>query len=265
MSESEEQQQQQGEQQGEEQEQAGAQAQDPAAGETGQGQDTPQQMEQQQYEEERVVPNFDPDRYVIIRDWSNENDCDIAAVFHYLRDKGVTVVEVVNPHAEALSHSFPNNDGISESFSPTSRAVNIGDKHFLAEYLVDVGSQPFTRVVQMEFEEQENGDFTASAENISPVAETWYIGRPAEIDMQGNHMEVGADSFRFPPAAVIHETVFTLYGLVRITEGPMVINGVTLSFTEDEDSLRSRLPGGFLWGKYSATIDSAQKARILGH
>ena len=78
-------------------------------------------------------------------------------------------------------------------------------------------------------------------------------------------MEVTAHDFNFPPPAYIHETILYLYGLVRITEAPMVINGVTLNFVEAEDSGRVMLPGGFRWGKYYAHIDSAQKARILGH
>ena len=215
-----------------------------------------------------VVP-YDPEKYVLIRDWCNHNDCDIADVFVYLRKqkvgkKKLEIVEVVNPYAEALGR-IPEGKEQSESFSPTSRALKIEDKHFLDEFLTEVGPRKWTRDIRITFTAQDNGDFTASRDDIEPVPETWYIDRPAEITLQDREMEVTAHDFNFPPPAYIRETILYLYGLIRITEAPMVINGVTLSFVEAQDSGRSRLPGGFRWGKYYAHIDSAQKARILGH
>ena len=110
---------------------------------------------------EQTVPAFDPEKYVLIRDWCNHNDCDIADVFVYLRKqkvgkKKLEIVEVVNPYAEALG-KIPEGKDESESFSPTSRALKIEDKHFLDEYLAEVGPMPMTRDVRIAFKEQEDG------------------------------------------------------------------------------------------------------------
>lgn len=213
------------------------------------------------------LPDYDPAKFVIIRDWTNDHDYDIADVLSYLGREGAHIVEINNPYADALSESFPGGRRYSESFAPTIRALRIADKKFLDRYAAEKGPRPMTRDIRVAFRMAGPQHWEVPADDTGiRRGDTWYIERPANLAMQGTSMEVSAGDFTFPPPIVVDDLTLTVYGLLLVTKGPLTINGVELAadrWREPADSARSKLPGGFRWGKFRAQLTVAERGAML--
>ena len=209
---------------------------------------------------------FDPAAHRLIREWCDENDRDIADTLSYLGHNKVAIAWVENPFADALSRPVPHGRDYSESYSPVVRALAKPDWHWLDDYAAWRGPVPMSRDIRVTFRPQGDGRYAVSYldPGISDPGVNWWIQRPARIAMKGRSMSVKASDFDFPPPIVLHGNTLDVYGSAKVASDPITINGVKLLFSETADSGRSKLPGGFKWGKFSAKVSDDGIRQLLG-
>ena len=217
------------------------------------------------------MPNYDELQFIGIRDWTNSNDYDMGSVLSYISRKSKKlgrdlIITVNNPYAKALSQSFPGGRHYSESYSPTMRCIQMEDKHILDDYIAMRGERVMSRDIDVTFKETDDHDWHVNYmdDGIKQSGIHWWLYRPAELVMNKRSMKVGASDFVFLPPIELKGFQLLVYGLNKIIQEPLIINNLSLTFTEAPESNRSNLPGGWRWGIYQITLNQEQRDLILG-
>ena len=219
--------------------------------------------------------------YIRLHGWANNRNYKVSSVISFLGRNNVQIEQVDNPYIDQLRAA-------GESWSPTIHAIpnTQSNREKLEEYVQARGTITYSRNLTLFWKTAT--DWSAAWESASgggqspPTGydleadyevdksksqlysmEYSYIFRRPVLDMRGA-TSISTDLFNWlPPIVLAPGNKLKIWGTWEVGNGPLTINGVSVTLTEVAGTISDVPSTGKRHGRFEATLSAADYNTIL--
>ena len=221
--------------------------------------------------------------YIRLHGWANNRNYEVGNVIGFLGRQSIQIEYIDNPYRAQLVAA-------GESYSPTLHSIpnTAANRAKLEEFVQARGTTVYNRNLTVVWKtatdwstawQSASGDQTPGdhydleadyemdreqSRAIVARREYRYIFRPPVLDMRGA-TSISTDLFNWLPSIVLvaSSNKLKIWGTREVGNGPLTINGVSVTLTEVPGTISDIPSSGKRHGRFEATLSSANYTQIL--